>query len=81
MTIAETEMVAVTSDVPVLVAVNVAIFPEPALANPILELVFVQEKVAPVGSLVNAVVGTVPLWQTVMFAGTVVIGDGLTEIV
>ena len=72
-----TVMVAEIGDVPVLVAVNEAISPDPLADKPIAVLELVHENVPPAGVLVKFVEGTDPLLQTVMFAGTITVGaDG-----
>jgi len=76
-----TVMVAEIGDVPVLVAVNEAISPDPLADKPIAVLELVHENVPPAGVLVKFVEGTDPLLQTVMFAGTITVGVGFTVIV
>jgi hypothetical protein len=86
-TVGVTVIVAVIAVVPVFVAVNDGIFPEPLAAIPIAVLEFVQAKVPPAGVLIKLVAATAPLLVTVMFAGTVTVGvaglgvDGVTVIV
>jgi len=62
--------------VPVLVAVNDGMLPEPLAAKPIAVLEFVQVKVAPGVTLVKVLAGTTPLLQTVILAGTDTAGIG-----
>ncbi len=72
---------ATTFEVPVLMAVNAGIFPDPLEAIPIVALELVQVKVPPVGVLVKLVAATTPVLQTVTLAGTVAVGIGLTVMV
>lgn len=72
-----TVIVADIGVVPVFVAVNDAIFPEPPAANPIAVLEFVHAKVAPAGVLIKFVPAIISLLQTVVLAGTVTFGTGL----
>jgi hypothetical protein len=66
--------VATIAVVPILVAVNEGISPEPLAAKPIDVLEFVQVKVAPVGVLAKFVAATeIPL-TTEIFVGTVTVG-------
>jgi hypothetical protein len=74
-------MVAVTGAVPVLVAVNAGVLPVPEAASPIEALVLVHANVPPAGVLVKAEAATLPPLQTMMFAGTVTVGVGLTVMV
>ena len=78
-----TVMVAVTGDVPVLIALNDAIFPVPFAARPIVVLLFVHAYVVVPPVLfvekVTAVVG-LPL-HTTWSAGSVTWADGLTVMV
>jgi hypothetical protein len=76
-----TVIVADIVDVPVLVAVNEAIFPDPLAAKPMPVLEFVHEKVPPEGVLTKVVAAIEPLLQTVIFAGTVTVGVGFTVMV
>jgi len=76
-----TVMVAVIGLFPVFVAVNDGIFPVPLAPNPMAVFEFVQEKVPPAGILVKFTVGTVPLVQTVILAGTFTEGTGFTVMV
>jgi hypothetical protein len=80
-TVGVTVIVAVTADAPVLVAVNAGVFPAPDAASPMEEFEFVHVNVPPAGVLVNAEAATLPPLQTVMFAGTVTVGVGLTVMV
>jgi hypothetical protein len=66
---------------PVFVAVNDGILPEPLPPRPIAMLEFVHVNVPPAGVLAKFVAGTVPLLHTVMSAGTVTVGVGFTVIV
>ena len=74
-------IVAVTGAELVLTALNPAIFPAPLADNPIVVLLFVQVKVAPGVVLVYVVPATAAPLQTVMLAGTVTTGVGLTVMV
>lgn len=65
----------------VLVAVNPAIFPLPFAAIPIAVLEFVQLNVPPAGLLTKFVAAIVPVLQTIIFVGTVTVGDEFTVIV
>ena len=76
-----TVMVDVMAEAPVLVAVKEGVLPAPLAARPIALLEFVHAKVAPATLLVYAEAATVALLQTVMFAGTVTVGVGLTVMV
>ena len=76
-----TVIVAEIGAVPILVAVNDAILPEPLAARPIAVLELVHVKVPPEGVLVKLVAATVPLLQTEILAGTVTEGVGLTVMV
>jgi len=76
-----TVMVAEIGDVPVLVAINEAISPDPLADNPIAVLELVHENVPPAGVLEKFVEGTDTLLHMVMFAGTVTVGVGFTVIV
>jgi hypothetical protein len=66
---------------PAFVAVNPAIFPAPLAPKPIAVLELVHANVAPATLLVNAVVAIAAPAHTVMFAGTVTLGVGLTVMV
>ena len=74
-------IVADITEVPVLVAVNEAIFPDPLAAKPIAVLEFVQVNVPPAGVLTKVVAAIEPLLQTAMFAGTATVGVGFTVMV
>ena len=76
--VAVTEMVAVMGEAVVLVAVKEGVLPAPLAARPMEGSELVHAKVAPAGVLVNADAATAPPLQTVMFAGTVVVGLGFT---
>ena len=80
-TVGVTAIVAVIFVVPVFVAVNEAMSPDPLAANPIAVLVFVQVNVPPAGTLTKVVAGIVALLQTEIFAGTVTVGVGFTVMV
>ena len=73
-------MVADIGLVPVLVAVNEAISPDPLADKPIAVLELVHENIPPAGVLVKFVEGTDPLLHTVMSAGIVTVGVGFTVI-
>lgn len=76
-----TEMVAVTNDEEVFVALNAAIAPVPLLAIPIEVCVLVQLNVAPDGVLLKVSSGSESPSQTALAKGTVTTGVGLTVIV
>ena len=80
-TVGVTVIVAVTVAVPVFVAVNEGMSPVPEPPKPIVVFEFIQENDPPVGMLEKFVRDTVPLWHTVMFAGTITVGVGFTVIV
>ena len=66
---------------PGLDATKEGILPTPLAARPIPVLLFVQLNVEPAGLLVKLDAATVAPAQTVMLAGTVVVGLGFTVIV
>jgi hypothetical protein len=72
---------AVIGAFPVFMAVNEGIFPEPLATKPIAVLELLHENELPVGTLIKFVAATVPLLQTVMFAGTVTVDVGFTVII
>lgn len=74
-------IVAVTGEVPVFVAVNAGVLPEPLAARPMLVVEFVHVNVVPGTGLVNATDGTPAVLQYAMFATLVTVGVGLTVIV
>lgn len=74
-------MVEVIGVVPELVAVKDGVLPVPLAARPMAALELVHAKVAPVGVLVKLLAGTGPPAHTVIFAGTVTVGTGLTTTV
>jgi hypothetical protein len=80
-TVGVTVIVAVTELVPIFTAVKDGCEPVPLAARPMVELEFTQLNVPPAGLLVNADKGTVAPLHTVMLAGTVTVGTGLTVIV
>ena len=61
-----------------LVAVNEGIFPLPLAPRPMVVLLLVHAKVAPVGVLVNVAAATVVPEHCVISAGTVTVGPVLT---
>jgi len=75
-----TVIVAEIGEVPVLVAENEGMFPDPLADKPMAVLELLQVKVPPDGVVTKFVAGTVLLWHTVMFAGRVTAGTGLTVI-
>ena len=81
LTVGVTVIVAVMGAVLVLVAVKLGMLPVSLAANPIVGLVFVQEKLPPVGVLTKIGGFTTTLLHTVMFAGTVTKGVGFTVMV
>lgn len=74
-------MVAVIGLPVALVAVKDGVLPAPLAARPMAVLELVHAKVVPATELVNALAATVPPAQTVMLAGTVTAGVGLTVMV
>lgn len=81
LTVGVTVIVAVIGAVVVLVAVNPGRLPTPFTPNPMVASVFVQEKLPPVGVLTKIGGLTTTLLHTVMFAGSVTVGVGLTVMV
>jgi hypothetical protein len=77
-TVGVTVIVAVIAAAVALVAVKEGVFPVPEAAKPMAAFELVQVNVPPAGVLTKADVGTLPPLQTVMFAGTVTVGVGLT---
>jgi hypothetical protein len=80
-TVGVTVIVADIGVFPVFVAVNDEMFPEPLPPKPIAVLEFVHVNVPPAGVLIKFVDETVPLLQTVIFAGIATIGVGFTVMV
>jgi len=76
-----TVMVAEITLEEVLVAMKLAIFPEPLAPNPMAVLLLIHEYVAPAVALIKEVAVTVAPLQTVIFAGTVTVGVGFTVMV
>ena len=66
---------------PPFVAVNDAMLPVPLAAKPMEGSELVQVNVPPAGVLIKFAAGTEAPLQTVMLAGTVAVGKGLTVIV
>ena len=66
---------------PTLVAVKAGKLPVPLAPNPMDVLLLVQLKVVPATGPVNTVAGTAAPLQTIIFAGAVTVGTGLTVIV
>lgn len=64
-----------------LVAEKAGVFPAPLAARPMAVLELVHAKVVPATPLEKALAATAPPLQTVMFAGTVTVGLGLTVMV
>ncbi len=81
LTVGVTVIVAVTGDVPELVALKEGTLPEPDDANPIEVIEFVHVSVPPVGTVGQLVAGTITVLQTAKLAGTLTVGVGLTVIV
>ena len=73
-----TVTVAVTADVPELLAVKAAIFPEPLAANPTLVVLFVQLYVVPLTEPLNATAAVLAPLQTDWLLGCVTVGVGFT---
>ena len=80
-TVGVTVIVAVIAAVVRFVPVNAGTFPVPLAARPIAVLELVHANVPPEGVLTNAAAGIAVPLHTVMFAGTVTVGVGLTVIV
>ncbi len=74
-------MVAEICAVPVFVAVNDAIFPDPLDARPIAVFEFVHVQDPPVGVVAKVVAGMTSFLQTVILDGTETVGVGFTVIV
>lgn len=72
-----TVIVVVTGDVPVLVAAKAPILPVPLAAKPILGVLLVQSKVAPVVPL-NVIAEVLLPAHSIWSAGSVTVGKGLT---
>jgi hypothetical protein len=66
---------------PTLMAVNEGILPEPLLPNPMAELLLVQLKTAPEGTLDKVVKGTTSSVQKSLLEGLTILGLGLTLMV
>lgn len=81
LTVGVTVIFAETGAVPLLVAVNVGILPEPLPGRPIEVFEFVHPKVPPAGVLTKFAEGTVAKLHTVILAGIVTVGVGLTVMV
>ena len=77
-TVGVTVIVEVIGTPELFVATNAGKLPDPPAARPIAGFEFVHVYVAPAGTLVKAVAGTVLPAQVVMFAGTVTVGLGFT---
>ncbi len=73
-----TVTVAVTADVPELLAVKAAIFPEPLAANPMLVVLFVHPYVVPLTLLLNVTNVVEAPVHTVWLLGCVTSGVGFT---
>ena len=73
-----TVTVAVTADVPELLAVKAAIFPEPLAANPTLVVLFVQPYVVPLTEPLNVTAAVVAPLQIAWLLGCVTVGVGFT---
>jgi len=76
-----TSMVAVIGFAEVLVALKPVMSPEPLAASPMAVLLLVQVYVAPLVGLIKLVAATDPPLQTVILAGTITVGVGLTVMV
>lgn len=74
-------MVAVTGTVPVLMALKPGMLPVPFPAMPMLALLLLQLYVVPAVALVKALAATGAPLQTVMLAGVLITGVGLTVMV
>jgi len=81
LTVGVTVILAVAGVVPLLVAVTVEILPDPLLGKPMEVFEFVHPNVPPAGVLAKFEEGTVTLLHTVISAGRVTVGVGLTVIV
>ena len=79
--VGETVIVAVTGEEVLFTELKEGIGPLPLAASPIEVVVFVQEKLVPGNVLVTLKLFTTSPAQTVLFAGTVAPGEGLTKIV
>jgi hypothetical protein len=77
-TVGVTVIVVVIAAAVALVAVKEGVFPVPEAAKPMAAFELVQANVPPAGVLTKADAGTLLPLQTVMFAGTVTVGVGLT---
>ena len=73
-----TVMVALIAEAELLVAVNDGTWPFPLAARPMAGLEFVHVNVAPAGELVKVVAAILAPGHTLMAAGTLKIGTGLT---
>jgi len=80
-TVGVTVIVALAGAEPVFTAVKPGVLPVPDAASPIDGFEFVHAKEPPAGVLTNAEAGTAAPLQTVIAAGTVVVGVGSTVIV
>ena len=76
-----TVIVAVTAATPALIAVKLAMLPDPDAANPIDGVLFVQLNVVPAVRLVKFTAAVAVLLHTTWFAGGFTTGVGLTVIV
>lgn len=76
--VAATLIVAVTGVLPVFIAVNGAIFPEPLAASPIEVVLFVQLKLEPETKLLNVMAEVWDPLQTNLEEGSSTSGNGFT---